>query len=253
VAAEYLFRLDDACPTMDAPRWDALLKVLASRSIHPIIAIVPDNSDPALVRQPPDPSFWQRARTWAHGGCIIALHGYSHLLRRSPGGLVPVQRHSEFVGLPADQQRQRIRAGVQVLQANGLVPEAWVAPAHGFDVTTLQALRMESGIRVISDGFMQRAVRRDGFVWLPQQLWHPRFMRQGLWTICLHPNELDASGLKTLDAFLSSRFLSSRRGSCPDPRDVVEKAVPYGMQDALLGAAYAAALRIKRLGTKKER
>jgi predicted deacetylase len=230
---------------MDASRWDALLQVLFSRAIHPIIAIVPDNSDPSLVRQQPDPAFWERARAWARSGSMIALHGYSHLLRRSLGGLVPVQGRSEFVGLPLDEQRRRISAGVRVLEINGLVPRAWVAPAHGFDAATIQALRTESGIRVISDGFTMRAVHRDEFVWLPQQLWRPRVMRRGLWTICLHPNDLQESGLQALEA-----FVSSQSASFPDPHDVVKDAVSYGLRDAFFATAYTAALRARQWGPR---
>ena len=129
--AEYLFRLDDACPTSDADRWEAVLKVLSQRGVRPIVAIIPANGDPALAAPPADSDFWERARSWAGAGCMIALHGFSHVMRPSHGGLVPVQRRSEFVGLPIDEQRRRIREGVRFLEANGIVPEAWVAPAHG--------------------------------------------------------------------------------------------------------------------------
>jgi hypothetical protein len=242
VPAEYLLRLDDACPTMDAPRWEAVLQVLSPRGVRPIVAIIPANGDPALAGRPADPDFWQRVRSWAEAGFMIALHGYSHVLHPSKGGLVPVQRRSEFVGLPIDEQRRRIREGVRVLGANGLAPEAWVAPAHGFDLLTLQALRLESDIRVISDGFMRRAARREDFVWLPQQLWRPRDMKRGLWTICLHPNDIDDRGLGVLEG-----FISSRPGSFPDPREVVSRAAPYGPWDALFAAAFGAALRTRQL------
>ena len=231
---------------MDLPRWDAVLRVLEQPGVHPIIAIVPANTDPALSRLPADLSFWQRARAWARSGCMIALHGWSHALRPSAGGLVPVQRCSEFVGLPVDEQRRRIREGVRIMEMNGVVPEAWVAPAHGFDLHTLDALRVESEIRIISDGFMRRAVRRDDFVWLPQQLWRPRGMKSGLWTICLHPNEMDEGALRTLDD-----FVSSRRGSFPDPREAVKAAAPFGPGDALFSAAWGLALRIKQVAMRR--
>jgi Uncharacterized protein conserved in bacteria (DUF2334) len=242
VPAEYLFRLDDACSTMDARRWEAVLKVLFPRGVRPIIAIIPANGDPALAGRTADPDFWQRARSWAGAGCMIALHGYSHVLRPSRGGLVPVQRRSEFVGLPLDVQRRRIFEGVRVMEANGLAPEAWVAPAHGFDSLTVQALRLESDIRVISDGFMRRAVRREDFIWLPQQLWRPRVMKRGLWTICLHPNDIDDRGLEVLDG-----FISSRRALFSDPHEAVRQAAQYGPGDALFAAAFGAALRARQL------
>jgi len=241
VAAEYLFRLDDACPSMDTPRWETVLEVLRRLGVHPIIAVVPANADPALARLPADPSFWQRARDWARSGCMIALHGWSHELRPSRGGLVPVQRRSEFVGLPIDEQRRRIAAGVRTLEANGLVPEAWVAPAHGFDGGTLQALRVESEIRIVSDGFARRVVRRDDFTWLPQQLWRPRSMGRGLWTICLHPNEMDADHVRSVED-----FVTARPGSFPDPRDAAAASVPFGPSDALFSAAFGLALRFRQ-------
>jgi hypothetical protein len=241
VAAEYLLRLDDACPTMDLPRWEPLLRLLKANAIRPLVAIVPSNTDPDLCRLPADASFWQRARSWLREGCMICLHGYSHDLRRSGGGLVPVNHRSEFVGLPVEEQRRRIAAGVRIMEANGLAPEVWVAPAHGFDALTLQALRLETDIRVISDGFMRRAVRRDDFVWLPQQLWRPRDMSNGLWTICLHPNEIDEDGLRALE-----EFVSSRHGSFPDPRDAVRAAIPFVLADAMFAVAFSATLKLRQ-------
>jgi predicted deacetylase len=241
VQAEYVLRLDDACPTMDHEKWRAVERLVLSHGIRPIVAIVPANEDPGLVRAAPDPAFWHRARSWARAEWVIALHGYAHTLRASRAGLVPSQRRSEFVDLPFDEQRRRIREGVRVLVANGLPPEAWVAPAHGFDDMTLQALRVESEIRLISDGFAWRAYLREGFVWLPQQLWRPRVMKKGLWTICLHPNEMEENAVRTLD-----EFLRAHKVTFPNPRDAAAEAVHYGPAEALFSAAFGFLLRAKR-------
>ena len=117
-------------------------------------------------------------------------------------GSAPVNAYSEFVGLGEEEQRRRIAEGVALLAAQGIEPHVWVAPAHGFDAATLRALRAESGIRILSDGFARRAVVREGFVWLPQQLWRPRSMGGGLWTICLHPNTLLGPALEKLARFI---------------------------------------------------
>lgn len=130
---------------------------------------------------------------------------------------------------------------------NGLSPQAWVAPAHGFDHLTLEALRAETAIRIICDGFMRRAVRRGDFVWLPQQLWRPRDMRKGLWTICIHPNELDAPGLRLLE-----EFVATRRASFADPHEAACKAVPFGFEDAIFSAAFCAAFRVRQLTKGKK-
>lgn len=241
MGAEYILRLDDACPTMDHGKWQSVEQLLLSHGIRPIVAIVPANEDPGLVRAAADSSFWQRARSWARAGWVVALHGYSHALRGSAKGLVPIKGLSEFVALPLEEQRRRIREGVKVLEANGLTAEAWVAPVHGFDMITLQALRLESEIRLISDGFARRAYLREDFVWLPQQLWKPRSMKSGLWTICLHPNEMADNAISALD-----EFLSGHAGAFPDPRDAAARAVPYGPTDAVFAAAFSFLLWMKR-------
>jgi hypothetical protein len=217
---------------MDARRWETVEQLLLARGIRPIVAIVPANADRELARAPADPLFWQHARSWSRAGWVIGLHGFSHVLRSSPGGLVAVQHHSE---------------GVRIFETNGLVPEAWVAPAHGFDSLTLHALRVESEIRIISDGFTKRAVRREGFVWLPQQLWRPRAMGSGVWTVCLHPNEMDEAAVHVLDDFVTSRV-----ASFPDPREVAAQAVPYGPGDALFSVVFQASLGIKRARSKRK-
>ncbi|HUW39942.1 MAG TPA: DUF2334 domain-containing protein [Rectinemataceae bacterium] len=241
MGARYLVRLDDACPAMDKERWDAVEAVLRERDVSPIVAVVPANVDPELVRGPADEGFWDRARSWAAAGWAIGLHGFSHALRPSPRGLVPVNAYSEFAGLAEEEQRRRIREGVAVLAARGLEPAVWVAPAHGFDPGTLAALAGESRIRIVSDGFARRAVLRGGFVWLPQQLWRPRKMGGGLWTICLHPNTLSEPALDRL-----ARFIDGHRAAFVRPLEAARGAVPYGPADAAHERVFAAALALRR-------
>jgi predicted deacetylase len=240
--AEYLIRLDDACPTMDHERWAAVERVLDSHGVAPIVGIVPDNADPVLAPCPPDSRFWDAARAWQKRGWHIALHGYRHQLRVARRGLVPVGKFAEFTGLPWSEQRQRIRDGVRILRNHDLSPRVWVAPAHGFDLATLQALREESSISVISDGFSRRPYRHLGFTWLPQQLWRPRRMGSGLWTICLHPNAMQGSEIDALD-----RFLSSRPGGFPTVENAATRAVPFGAEEVLFRAAFTALLTAKSL------
>jgi predicted deacetylase len=240
--ALYILRLDDACPTMDGARWKALESVLAHHDVKPIVAIVPENADPDLVRGSVDSAFWDRARSWVRNGWTIALHGYRHQLHKTRGGLVPVSRHAEFTGLPWAEQRHRIREGFRILEGRGLHPWVWVAPSHGFDLATLQALREETDIRTISDGFSCRAFHRLGFTWLPQQLWRPREMIAGLWTICLHPNHLDDASLRRLEG-----FIAGHPKSFPLAAEASARAVPFGGMDMVFGAAFAGIVRVKKM------
>ena len=243
---EYLIRLDDACPTMDAGRWSEVEEVLTRHDVKPIVAMVPANEDPGLIRGPVNEKFWTQAQGWARSGWTLALHGYSHALRPSSRGLVPVSLQSEFVGLPLEEQKRRIREGVGLLQQRGLAPLAWVAPAHGADRNTLEALKAESSIRLISDCFTRRPVKRWGFTWIPQQLWRPRNMPGGLWTICLHPNEMSQADIANLGF-----FISCRPGAFPDPSKAGTHAVPYGPLDFAFETAYSSMIRLRRLASKR--
>ena len=155
---------------------------------------------------------------------------------------------SEFVGLPLEEQKRRIRDGVRILKGRDITPLAWVAPAHGMDKNTLEALRIESDIRLISDSFARRPVSRWGFTWIPQQLWRPRPMPGGLWTVCLHPNEMTQSDIAQL-----SLFIDSHKGAFPDPGKVAARAVPRGLSDMMFEAAFASGIRIRRMSTGRKK
>lgn len=246
--AEYIIRLDDACPTMDRHRWSEVETLLRQRGVKPIVAVVPANADPGLVRGPGHGKFWEQAGGWAAEGWMIAMHGYSHALRRSAAGIIHVNRMSEFVGVPLEEQKRRIQDGLRLLQERNLTPQAWVAPAHGMDKNTLEALRTESEIRLISDSFARRPLSRWGFTWLPQQLWRPRNMPGGLWTICLHPNEMNQADVARL-----SSFIDSHKGDFPDPKEAAVRAVPRAISDLIFEIAFASGLRIRRLRAGREK
>ncbi len=200
--AQYLLRCDDLCPTVSAGRWRQLQALIAEFGIRPILAVVPDNRDPDLQLAPPDPDFWACMRVMEAGGAAIALHGYQHLCSSAGRSLVPLHGWSEFAGVAAATQREWIRDGLGILRSHGLNPRLWVAPRHGFDDRTLEALRAE-GISLLSDGFARVPFTRGGLTWIPQQLWTPVEKAKGLWTICVHVGTAGDAELEELRAFLS--------------------------------------------------
>lgn len=199
--AQYLLRFDDLCPTMARAPWDRLQRLIAEFRLRPILAVIPDNQDPELQIDPPDPAFWARMRALQTAGATIGLHGYRHLCASRGRSLVPFHRFTEFAGVPQETQRLWIRAGLETLRAQGLNPRLWVAPRHGFDRATLRALR-EEGIGILSDGLARIPFARGGLTWLPQQLWAPVEKSRGLWTILLHANIASESLIGALEAFL---------------------------------------------------
>jgi predicted deacetylase len=183
---EYLIRFDDICPTMSWSTWNEIERIVISNDVRPIIAVVPDNRDPELEREPPNTNFWDRVRSWEERGWTIALHGYQHLYVTKSRGLIGLNEYSEFAGLDYSEQYRKLEAGLQILDREHLHPKLWVAPAHTFDLDTLRALRT-LGINDISDGYgLYPHTDRDGTYWIPQQLGRFRFFPAGLWTVCVH-------------------------------------------------------------------
>ncbi len=200
--AEYLLRCDDLCPTVPVDRWQRLECLIREFGLQPILAVVPDNRDPELESSTPDPAFWQRMHELEVAGAVVGLHGYRHACSSQGRGYLGLANTSEFAGVPAATQHKWIREGLRILRAHGLNPRIWVAPRHGFDRNTLDALGAE-GIALLSDGFARIPFRRGGATWIPQQLWGPVDKPKGLWTICVHPNSASDADISALRAFLT--------------------------------------------------
>ncbi|HEY1804711.1 MAG TPA: DUF2334 domain-containing protein [Terracidiphilus sp.] len=200
--AEYLLRCDDLCPTASVDRWLRVEALIREFNLHPILAVVPDNRDPELEGATPDPAFWLRIHALEVAGAVVGLHGYRHVCSNHGRGFLGLANTSEFAGVPAATQRTWVREGLRILRAHGLNPRIWVAPRHGFDRNTLDALGAE-GIALLSDGFARVPFRRGGATWIPQQLWGPVDKPKGLWTICVHPNSASDADISALRQFLT--------------------------------------------------
>src|ERR1039458_3015118 len=199
--AEYLLRCDDLCPTISAERWRRIESLIEEFQLQPILAVIPDNRDPELGIAAPDPAFWRRIHALEVSGAMVGLHGYRHVCASHGLSLVRLARTSEFAGVPAHTQRTWIIEGLRILRTHGLNPRIWVAPRHGFDRNTLEALGAE-GIALLSDGFARVPFRRGGITWIPQQLWGPVDKQRGLWTICIHSNFTHAAQVDELHDFI---------------------------------------------------
>lgn len=240
-AARIFIRLDDACPTWDRDRWSAVLDLLVQYGVRPLVAVVPDNRDPDLVRGAEDPGFWDRVREWERLGWPLGLHGWRHRLRHRTRGLVPRNAFGEFAGESLARQREMIRRAWARCERQGWRPSWWVAPAHNFDRNTLEALRLETPIRFVSDGWALRPLRRAGFVWLPQQLGRPLSPPFGFWTICLHPNMMDTADRARLARWLRTRPPLGRWES------VTRAATAQGLEDALMHGLLSFRHRLRSL------
>ena len=226
MSARFLIRLDDACHTMDRHKWGLLEKVFDRHAVRPIVAVVPENQDPALVFDSHDDTFWAKVRAWQAKGWTLGMHGHTHLMHPTQDAvLVPFYQRSEFAGLDLGAQRTKIRAAWRQFLAQGVTPEIWVGPAHSFDVLTLRALREETSIRVVSDGIAFNTFFEHDLHWIPQQIWRLAPRRAGLWTVCLHPNDMSEKKIADLDRLLGAEFRGQIIASADVPLTQRRKSV----------------------------
>ena len=198
--ARYLIRLDDLCPTSNWRVFDGIERTLDHHGARPVVAVVPDNHDPRLHIDEPDPDFWDRIRRWQAKGWTIALHGYRHEYTTKSSGDWWHSPKSEFASLPEEEQAAKLDAGLAIFAREGIETRTWIAPNHTFDATTVRLL-VDRGFDTISDGMARHPYTGiHGETWIPCQLWSFLKRRSGTWSVCLHPNWWDDAALDRFQA-----------------------------------------------------
>lgn len=235
----YLFRFDDICPTLRWNRFTELVRLFDQYQVKPILAVVPDNQDPALTVDPPNPDFWPYITSLAARGWIIAQHGFEHVYHTKMAGLLNLRPRSEFAGLPYDVQHDKIQRGQQILMQHLNQPITWwSAPAHSFDLTTCQAL-VNLKFTHISDGIALYPFRRQGLTWVPHQTWSIAPKPLGLWTIGIHLNTMHDRHVVQLRRFLARHASACHLGDLRPREDYLHLAfrplwyLQYRLQRAL--------------------
>ena len=129
---KYLIRLDDACPTMDAAKWQRMEDMLDRYGVRPMVGVIPANNDPKQRIDSEDFTFWDKVKSWVNKGWTIALHGYDHCYVSEDGlkGLNPLWARSEFAGVSLEKQKEKIREGVKIFRSHGIDPQYFFAPSH---------------------------------------------------------------------------------------------------------------------------
>lgn len=207
----FLMRLDDASEKRDVSRWNRIENLLDFYSIKPLVGVIPNCEDPEMDKYSVDDLFWHKVKEWEDKEWKIAMHGYNHVYCTSSGGKNPINKKSEFAGLSLEDQRKKIKAGVAVFRKHGIEPKIFFAPAHTFDENTVEALKIESNISVISDTIANDVYYENGITYVPQQSGKVRLLPFKVVTFCYHPNTMDNKCFEELEAFIQkneSKFVS---------------------------------------------
>lgn len=202
MATQYILRLDDACERSRVENWVRMEQLLAHYNVHPLVAVIPECADPDFLSYEIDYNFWDRVGNWIEHGWSIAMHGYTHEHPQQDGGISPVNKRSEFAGVPLEKQREMIANGVAIMRGKGIDPQVFVAPLHTFDLNTIEALKLESNIRIISDTIATKPYQRYGMTFVPQQSGSVRAIPFPVVTFCYHPNIMHDDDFSHLENFL---------------------------------------------------
>jgi predicted deacetylase len=187
-----LVRLDDFTPNRHRERWSRVTNMLRGLGIRPLVAVVP--ADRYFGPGASDDAFWSDVRELETSGWHVGLHGETHEVEPIPGGAdreIFFASKSEFVGLPLEAQLRKITVAWDTFARHGVHPQVFIAPNHGFDAQTVEAVRRHGKMRYISDGIALRPYSDRDLVWLPQIDWKVPVLRVGFRTVCLHPSTMD--------------------------------------------------------------
>jgi len=204
MSAKYLIRLDDACDTLCKKNWNSIEQILDKFKIKPVVGVIPENLDNSLNYESKDKNFWKKVKLWEQKGWTIALHGFNHLFHKVDKKklIFPYYDYSEFAGLKKNFQSNLLKKACKKFLKHNITPKVWVAPRHTFDQSTLEALKISTDIRIVSDGIALYPYQYNDFTFVPQQLWWPKKCYFGVWTICLHPNNMDKYSIKRFEQSL---------------------------------------------------
>lgn len=205
-------RMDDIYPEMDMERFLRFRALLDKNGIRPLIGVIPDCRDPKLMdvkaaEFPDAERFWQEIRTLKMGGFCVAMHGLTHVYTTGDGGLFPLNRQSEFAGLPYYDQLKMIRRGREIMASYGLETDIFMAPSHSYDHYTLTALR-ETGFKYVTDGFGQSPYMRAGLIFLPISVSRGKTLKDngnGYSTFVIHSNTMDDADFKYYENLFTTR------------------------------------------------
>lgn len=182
-------RMDDIAPGMNWENFYFFKGLFEECGITPLLGIVPDNRDQKLEAGPQKEGFWEEMRALHKDGWSIALHGCFHVYTTKKSGIFPLNRFSEFAGLPIEEQDTLIRKGARVLEEQGLKTDIFMPPGHTFDKNTLRALR-RNGFGKITDGFGCAPYRWQDMLFYPISFHLGRSLKaaEGATTMVLHAN-----------------------------------------------------------------
>ena len=206
--------MDDITPDMNWENFLKLKEIFDKYNVKPLLGVVPDCQDDMLHCEEAKEDFWEYLKGLQQEGWVLAQHGCYHQYTTKCGGCFPLNRFSEYAGVPYEQQKEQLAYGRKKLQEKGIFADVFMAPGHTYDRNTLKALR-ECGFTHVTDGFGKKPYLRDGLVFLPIAEKKSAVFGEveGYTTLVIHANGMKGSEIRWYDEMIGK---------------YTEKLIPYG-------------------------
>jgi predicted deacetylase len=184
--------MDDITPDMDYAKFLRFKELCDRYQVKPLIGVVPDNCDEMLQIDEKRADFWKYVLKLQAEGWTIAQHGVYHVYTTKKMGCFPLNRLSEFAGLPYDTQCKMLSYGKDILEKNGIKTDIFMAPAHSYDSNTLKALK-NLGFTKITDGFGDMPYIKNGITYYPISYKQSSSVKKekGYTTFVVHSNTMN--------------------------------------------------------------
>jgi len=207
--ARFIIRWDDISPYQDGNKIRSLIDLFVKYDIPAVLGVIPENHDETIkFVSRNETEYVNQLQELESAGWEIAQHGYRHIKHNDNGGILGLNRASEFAGRSLDDQLADIESGKKILTDYGFNPVTFIPPWHSYDKSTLMALE-KAGFKIISDGIFLYPRRAGKLLQLPQIFWSApsriRVLDQigSVFTICLHPQSITDDDLEFLELFFS--------------------------------------------------
>ena len=200
-------RLDDITPDMNWSNFERFKSLLDKYNIKALLGVVPQNHDPKLAIDPAREDFWEYLKSLEMEGWTLCMHGLNHVYTTHNGGLLPLNRNSEFAGLSFERQDEMIRSGKMLLESNGITTDMFMAPSHSYDLNTLRALK-KNGFNKITDGFGNVPYIWEDMTFYPISYKKSQTLKskeEGCVTFVVHTNTMKDKDFESYEKLLESR------------------------------------------------
>jgi len=200
-----LFRIDDVCDMMsNVKNTLELIDILNNFGIKPLLGVVPNVKDEDLTNKEDNFKLENLIPLIKKNKVDIALHGYSHKYVTKNGGILNLNKYSEFSGLPYGEQRKKIEEGLRSIKRRLKVNvKYFFAPAHSYDLNTLKVLKEFNLVNV--DGIYLFPFEYFGVFHIPQQRGYikERFLwfKFGVFVNHFHPKTMTGKVLNDVEKF----------------------------------------------------